>query len=101
MAPSEEINIPQKPPMVMVDRIVRTEGPVTVTAFRVKGDNVFTENGFLAEPGIMENMAQTAAAGAGVLARENGQAPRTGFIGAIKDLKIFRLPAVGEEMETT
>lgn len=100
MASSEEINIPQKPPMVMVDRLIRTDGRETVTSFVIRSDNVFVENGRLAEPGLIENMAQTAAAGTGAAGQGPDARPRTGFIGAIKDLKIVSLPAVGEEITT-
>jgi predicted hotdog family 3-hydroxylacyl-ACP dehydratase len=100
MAPSEEINIPQKPPMVMVDRILVAGGAETVTSFSVRQDNVFVENGCLAEPGLIENMAQTAAAGTGATGPAGSQPPRIGFIGGIKDLVINCLPKVGEEIVT-
>jgi predicted hotdog family 3-hydroxylacyl-ACP dehydratase len=100
MAPSEKINIPQKPPMVMVDRLIRSEGTETVTAFMIRPDNVFLENGKLTEAGLIENMAQTAAAGSGSKPEEAGREPRTGFIGGIKDLAINKLPCTGEEIVT-
>lgn len=101
MAPSQEINIPQKPPMVMIDRIIEIREKTTVTALLVREDNLFCENGLFREPGLIENMAQTAAAGAG--ARPDigqGEAP-AGFIGAVKDLMIQDLPRTGDEILTT
>jgi predicted hotdog family 3-hydroxylacyl-ACP dehydratase len=100
MAPSEEINIPQKPPMVMVDRLLRAEGTETVTSLYIRKENVFIDRGRLSEAGLIENMAQTAAAGTGASTDGAGQEPRTGFIGGIKDLKISELPAIGEEIIT-
>lgn len=101
MASSEKINIPQKPPMVMVDRLVSFEDKTTVTSFVVKEDNIFAENGFLMEPGLIENMAQTAAAGAGLKPGvKEGKAP-LGFIGGIRNLKIHSLPEVGDELITS
>ena len=63
MASFKEINIPQKPPMVMVNSIIEASGTTTVTSFLVKEDNIFMEDGFLREPALIENIAQSAAAG--------------------------------------
>ena len=46
-------------------------------------------------------MAQTAAAKAGYEAKKQNAEPFLGFIGAIKDLKIFALPKVGNVLTTT
>jgi predicted hotdog family 3-hydroxylacyl-ACP dehydratase len=99
MASFEEINIPQKPPMVMVDRLLEIEGKTTVTAFRIKSDNVFCEHGIFREPGLIENMAQTAAAGVGSKPGHEGKPP-LGFIGGIRNLKIHHLPQSGDEIIT-
>ncbi len=100
MASFEEINIPQKPPMVMIDRIVNVEGKITTTAFMIREDNVFCEEGFFREPGIIENMAQTAAAGAGFKPGIKEGNARLGFIGGIRNLRIYALPKVGDELIT-
>jgi predicted hotdog family 3-hydroxylacyl-ACP dehydratase len=100
MAPSEEINIPQKPPMVMVDRLVEVAGLTTVTTFLIREDNVFCENGKFREPGLIENMAQTAAAGVGSKPGHAGKEAPLGFIGGIRNLVIHHLPAAGEEITT-
>jgi len=100
MASSEEINIPQKPPMVMVNRLVEMSGETTVTAFRITEDNVFCTNGEFREPGLIENMAQTAAAGVGAKpVNQDGKAP-LGFIGGIKNLRILAFPKAGQEITT-
>lgn len=100
MASFEKINIPQQPPMVMIDRLIKAEETETITALVVRADNVFVENGYLCEPGLIENMAQTAAAGMGAQPSTPGSKPRKGYIGALKNLKIDKLPAVGEEIIT-
>ncbi len=100
MAPSEEINIPQKPPMVMVDRIVEQFDKTTITAFLIREDNIFVENGEFREAGLMENMAQSAAASVGMKPGIQPGAAPIGFIGAVKNLKINRLPVIGEEILT-
>ena len=101
MAPSEEINIPQKPPMVMVDRVVELSDKTTITAFLIREDNIFVENGEFREAGLMENMAQSAAASVGMKPGIQPGAAPIGFIGAVKNLKINRLPKTGEEIFTT
>jgi predicted hotdog family 3-hydroxylacyl-ACP dehydratase len=100
MASFEEINIPQKPPMVMVDRLVEIIDKTTVTAFLIRENNIFCENGEFREPGLIENMAQTAAAGVGSRPGiSGGQAP-VGFIGGIRNLRIDGFPKVGQEIVT-
>jgi predicted hotdog family 3-hydroxylacyl-ACP dehydratase len=100
MASSEEINIPQKPPMVMVDRLLEIVDKTTVTTFLIREDNVFCENGEFREPGLIENMAQTAATGVGAKPGNLGGKAPLGFIGGIRHLKIDDFPKVGQEITT-
>jgi 3-hydroxymyristoyl/3-hydroxydecanoyl-(acyl carrier protein) dehydratase len=92
--------IPQKPPMVMIDKIISVSEIKSITALTVRRGNVFCKNGYFQAPGLSENIAQTAAAQVGYLAHLSGEAPPVGFIGAIKNLEIINLPAVGEELIT-
>jgi len=101
MASFKEINIPQKPPMVMVDRIIEAEDKTTVTAFLIRDDNVFIEDGLFREPGLIENIAQSAAAGIAARPVSEKEKPKLGFIGAIRELIIFKLPKAGDEIITT
>ena len=71
----------------------------------MKEDNIFCKNGFLCEPGLMENIAQTAGLRLGYIVyqqQKNGEAikPPLGYIGAIKNLIIHQLPPVGAELKT-
>jgi 3-hydroxymyristoyl/3-hydroxydecanoyl-(acyl carrier protein) dehydratase len=100
MASFKEINIPQKPPMVMVDSIIAAENSVTVTSFVIRGDNVFLQDGLFREPGLIENIAQSAAAGIGTGPVNISEKPKLGFIGAIRDLKIRRFPKTGDTIKT-
>ncbi len=93
MASFKEINIPQKPPMVMVDRIVEINDMTTVTAFLIRADNVFVDNGLFREPGLIENIAQSAAAGMEARSGEAGEA-RFGD-GAIAGMGSADLPRCG------
>jgi predicted hotdog family 3-hydroxylacyl-ACP dehydratase len=89
--------LPHRPPFVMIDSIQK-EGAKATGHFRITADNVLVENGFFTESGLVENMAQTA--GAGLPQSDSGNAPSVGYIGALKDLKIENLPAVGEIITT-
>ena len=94
--------LPQRPPMVMIDTFISCCDKTTNTSLTILPENVFVKNGFLAEPGIIENIAQTAAAGLGfsILQNANGKDVPVGVIGGIKDLKIYFLPKTGEELKT-
>jgi 3-hydroxyacyl-[acyl-carrier-protein] dehydratase len=92
--------IPQKHPIVMVDELLYCDEKKTVSRFTIEEGNIFVRNGKLREPGIIENMAQTGALKAGYESRLLGIEPVVGFIGAIKDLKIYMLPVTGSEIRT-
>jgi predicted hotdog family 3-hydroxylacyl-ACP dehydratase len=92
--------IPQGPPFVMVDRLLGADASAMWTSFRVTADNPLTANGRFGVAGLVENMAQTAAAGAGYAARAAGGEVRSGAIVSISNLEITRLPELGEELST-
>lgn len=92
--------IPQKPPFVMVGKLLYADDEMTRTSFTVATDNVLSENGFFTEAGLVENIAQTAAAGAGFKALKENEPVRAGFIGAVNNLEIFDLPKTGDELQT-
>jgi predicted hotdog family 3-hydroxylacyl-ACP dehydratase len=93
--------IPQRPPVVMVDALYVCDEHGAKTGFTIEEDNIFCENGFFSEGGIIENMAQTAAAQIGYLCREKKIPVPIGFIGAVKNLEIFSLPKAGRRLNTT
>jgi 3-hydroxyacyl-[acyl-carrier-protein] dehydratase len=92
--------IPQKPPMVMIGKLLEAAGHKTVTSFVIGESNLFCLDGYFREPGLIENMAQTAAAGVGYLARQSKKDPPVGFIGGLRNLLIHDLPATGDEIVT-
>ncbi len=92
--------IPQRPPFVMLDDIVSADDTVSRTTFTVREGHLFVDNGFFTEPGLVENMAQTAAAGTGYKAQQDGKPAPVGFIGALKGLSINQLPRVGDTLTT-
>lgn len=84
----------------MVDSVISAENSVTITSFLIKDENVFLEDGLFREPGMIENIAQSAAAGIGARSAGTFQNPKLGFIGAIRDLKIFSFPRTGDTIIT-
>lgn len=96
--------IPQKPPIEMVDTLWSNDDTTTVSGLTIQAENIFCENGFFTEPGIIENIAQTAALRAGYIASTSPAPPSgpppVGYIAAIKNLVIHRLPATGNVLRT-
>lgn len=92
--------IPQRPPFVMIDKIIMADEKNSVTSFEIRDGHLFVENGYFNEAGLVENMAQTAAAGTGYHSQQDGKTPPIGYIGALKGLNIFELPKVGDTITT-
>ncbi|MCF6185245.1 MAG: hydroxymyristoyl-ACP dehydratase [Bacteroidales bacterium] len=92
--------LPQSFPMVMIDTLFSSDEEKTVTGLSVKEDNIFISEGKFREPGIIENMAQTAAVRSGYEALKNNTKVRTGYIGSIKNLSIYSLPKVNDTLQT-
>lgn len=92
--------IPQRPPVVMVDSLYRYDGDGAVTGLTVLPDNIFVEDGLFTESGLVEHVAQSAAAFAGYGTFKEGCPPKLGYIAEVKKFRIRRLPAVGESLRT-
>lgn len=93
--------IPQRPPFVMVDELVAVDESTGTTRFQVRENNIFVEYGRLTEPAMIENIAQTAAAGIGYIFAGRNEPPPVGFIGAVQNLEIMALPEVGQTLQTS
>ncbi|GHT01321.1 flexirubin biosynthesis protein [Bacteroidia bacterium] len=101
----EEIDIlgilPQRLPFVTVDKLLHFDFEVTRTSYAVKADTVFCDDGRFTESGLIENIAQTCAARIGYINKYiNHKEITLGFIGAIRNLEILRLPQTGELLTT-
>jgi predicted hotdog family 3-hydroxylacyl-ACP dehydratase len=92
--------IPQRKPFVMIDHLKHCDMVVTETELEVRADNIFCSDGVLREPGVVENIAQTCAARLGYINLVNGAEVKIGVIGALRNLKIMALPAVGQHLLT-
>jgi predicted hotdog family 3-hydroxylacyl-ACP dehydratase len=96
--------IPQHPPMVMVDKLIYSDEQKTITGFSIREGNIFCRKNQFLEAGLIENIAQSAALRTGWIAMQNAgdkmTHPPVGVIGAVKNLRIFRLPKINTEIIT-
>ncbi|MBR5958484.1 MAG: hydroxymyristoyl-ACP dehydratase [Salinivirgaceae bacterium] len=92
--------IPQRSPVVMVDAFYGIEDGVSHTGLTVGADNIFCSGNCLREPGIIEHIAQSAAARVGYIFTQKGETVPLGFIGSIDKLTIESLPPVGSQLHT-
>jgi 3-hydroxyacyl-[acyl-carrier-protein] dehydratase len=93
--------IPQKPPFVFVSKLIKVEEGCAVSLLNIDKNTIFTENGYFQEPGLIENIAQTAAAMNGYFALLKNEKVKLGYIGSVKNLKINQLPKVDSSVQTT
>ena len=92
--------VPQRLPMLMFDGMLEADDLHAISEFTITNENIFCDESVFTVPGVIENIAQTAAAHNGFIALRNGDPVKLGYIAAVKNLKIFDLPAVGEKLQT-
>ena len=93
--------IPQRPPFVMIDKMLSFNMTVTETQLEIRADNVFCKDGHLSAEGLMENIAQTSAARMGYINLTKNEAVKIGVIGSVNNYEVFRTPKVGEVILTS
>lgn len=84
----------------MVDELLCCDDTTAQTKFVIDADNVLVVDGFFTEAGLMENIAQTAAAHAGFTAQGRNEKVTPGYIAALKNFEVFKLPKVNDEIAT-
>jgi len=93
--------IPQRNPFVMIDCLESANSEGFISHFNIEQDNIFLIHGLLSESALVENIAQTCAAGFGYLGRsDNQKEPRLGFIGAVTKLEVFHQASLNDTIET-
>jgi predicted hotdog family 3-hydroxylacyl-ACP dehydratase len=93
--------IPQRNPIVMVDKFFGIEEMVSYSGLTVRPENIFVENGRLNEPGIIEHIAQSCALRIGYLCKQQNLPAPVGYIAAIKNMCFMTAPVTGDELITT
>lgn len=92
--------IPQREPIVMVDKFVGITNGISETQLTIKNDNIFVENDCFTEFGLIEHIAQSAAARVGYICRKENMPISIGYIGAISNMEIVFLPKINDMLET-
>ncbi len=84
----------------MVDEFLGIEDNVSGTRLAIREDNFFVEDGTFSECGLIEHIAQSAAARMGHIFSTQGKAVPLGYIGAVNDFVLFKPLHVGDVVET-
>lgn len=93
--------IPQQAPFTMVDALVSATPEGFQSEYTIPQEHPLLNDDFsLSESAMVENVAQTCAAGFGFLNHREGGEPKLGFIGAVSRLETFGLPKVNDKLET-
>ena len=92
--------IPQKQPFVLIDTLLNTDEKCSTTTFTIPETHVLLKDNTLLEAGLIENIAQTVAVGAGYRLKQEGKSAKTGFIAAVKRLSIEKRPCSGSKIIT-
>lgn len=92
--------IPQRAPIVMVSALYKADDTQAETGLTILEDNMFLEDNHLRTPGIIEHIAQSAAAYLGYQTLLHKETIKLGYIGEVKRCEIGTHPEVGQELLT-
>ena len=93
--------LPQQEPFVMVGSLIQIDEKSFATETVVKAENIFVDDGRLSASGLIENIAQTCAARIGFVNKYIlKKGIQIGFIGAVRNLEVVKLPKVGQTITT-
>ena len=93
--------IPQRPPFVMIDSLIDATENSFSSQFEIRKENIFLQDNILSESAMVENVAQTCAAGFGYINSLKGEAEgKLGFIGAVSRLNVRSLPKENDLIST-
>lgn len=93
--------IPQREPIVMVDEFLGIEDNMSKTRLHVTDNNIFVNDGIFSECGLIEHIAQSAAARVGFIFRSKKQEIPLGYIGSVNDFVMIENPKSGDVIDTT
>lgn len=93
--------IPQRAPFVMIDSLISASETQFESEFEITGENIFLKDGVLSESALIENIAQTCAAGFGYVGSQNGEeAGKLGFIGSVSRLEVKKVAKENDVIKT-
>ena len=92
--------LPHRPPFLLLDKILILTDEEVSASFKIEANNLFVENNYFSEMGLVENAAQTCSSIVGKSYfddddTEGKGAKLIGFISAIKKITAFSCPKVG------
>ena len=90
--------IPQRDPFIFVDKLIFINDRTSHGSFEIPEENIFVKSGVYSTSGMVESMAQTAAAGTGYLYRKNNKKVPIGYIGAVQKLEVLDWPPANGEI---
>jgi len=90
--------IPQREPMVMIDKLIYADEKSAKGILFIRESNMFIHQNKLSEAALIEFMAQTAAAYTGYKNLTGNKPIKEGYIGAVKNLVIDKLPGINTEI---
>lgn len=99
--------LPHRAPMLMVDVLEEITATSVTSIFKINKDNVFIENDYFSEVGLIENAAQTCSSIVGqsyFFTKDNEikeNVKLVGFISGIKKATIFMLPMVNQTIKSS
>lgn len=99
--------LPHRAPMLMVDVLEEITDSSVISIFKIDDKNVFVENNYFSEVGLIENAAQTCSSIVGqtfFFTEENeikDDVKLVGFISGIKKASVFKLPMVNQTIKTS
>ena len=92
--------IPQRKPIMMVDKLCSASDEGATTLLSVRDDNMFLDGEKMCEAGITEHMAQSASAMEGYKYKSQGKEAPVGFIGEVKKFTLNFMPKIGDTIST-
>ena len=92
--------LPHSPPFLLLDKILILTDEEVSASFKIEEDNLFVENNYFNEMGLVENAAQTCSSIVGKSYFEDDDTEGKGailivFISDIKKITAFSFPKVG------
>lgn len=94
--------LPQQEPFVMIGTLTHFDEVRTITETVINEKNIFVDDNVFSASGLIENVAQTCASRIGYANKYIfKKGIQLGFIGAIRNMQINRLPKVGSKIITT
>ena len=86
--PSVAELVPHRPPMILIDEVVQTEGVTLTARVRLTKSSPFMQNGQLPALITLEYMAQSIAAFAGLKGRKKGEPVKLGLLMSCREMTL-------------